>query len=176
MTRNTGSSITYTIFATTLLAGLVVVTVMHFQREQKEVRSDYIAQDVAQLADIFTAINETCSIISFDRVKNYIDFLNVVVFKGSEVGPMNLRYPEKWQGPYLVNNPTMQGVEYMVLATNSGHFVVPGEDVVLSNGKTVGTDIPLDDEESENDEKRTSNRLRKPPAVGGGEPGAGRIR
>ena len=60
-----------------------------------------IAQEVVQLRDIFHRIHKTCVIIDFDEQKNHINFLNVEKFTGSEVGPMNLAHPEKWEGPYL---------------------------------------------------------------------------
>ncbi len=134
----------YTGIITIILAGATTVTIVHLWREPQVLRSDYIAHDITRLAEIFSRINETCSIISFDRTHNYIDFLNIIEYKGSEVGPMNLRYPDGWEGPYLRDNPTMQGVAYMVLAAQDGHYVVPGEGVTLSNGKTIGSDILLD--------------------------------
>lgn len=136
----------YTGIIAVLLAGVTGLTMYHLFHEPQQMRSDYVADDVAHLAKIFNKINETCSIISFDRVHNYIDFLNVVEYKGSEVGPMNVRYPDGWQGPYMIDNPTIQGVAYMVLATQEGHYVVPGVGVTLSNGKTIGSDIVLDAE------------------------------
>jgi len=137
-------SLWYTLGVTLLLAGATALTMFHLYRQPQEMRSDYIAQDVQELARICNRINTTCSIIGFDRVHNYIDFLQVVVFKGSEVGPMNLRYPDEWEGPYLRNNPTIQDTAYMVLATDYGHFVVPGEGVTLSNGQQIGRDIICD--------------------------------
>ena len=133
----------YTVIIITILGSATGITLYHLYQQPQMMRSDHIAQDVQELGHVFTKINETCSIISFDRVQSYIDFLNVAVFKGSEVGPMNVRYPDEWQGPYLMDNPTIQGVNYMVLVTDAGHYVVPGEGVTLSNGKTIGTDITL---------------------------------
>jgi hypothetical protein len=83
-------------------------------------------------------------IIDFDNQKNSINFLNVAKFTGSEVGPMNLAHPEKWEGPYLQDNPTMQHIAYQVVSTKKGYFITPGEGVKLPNNKIVGKDIVLD--------------------------------
>jgi hypothetical protein len=103
-----------------------------------------IAHDIAQLRDVFHKIHKDCVIIDFDAQKNPINFLNVEKFSGSEVGPMNLVHPEKWQGPYMKDNPTMYHISYQVVSTKDGYFVTPGDDVRLPNKKIVGTDIVLD--------------------------------
>ena len=103
-----------------------------------------IAQEVAQLRDIFHRIHKTCVIIDFDAQKNPINFLNVVKFVGSEVGPMNLVHPDKWEGPYLQDNPTLYHIEYQVVSTKKGYFITPGDGVTLPNKKVVGKDIILD--------------------------------
>lgn len=103
-----------------------------------------IAQEVVQLRDIFHRIHKTCIIIDFDEQKNHINFLNVEKFTGSEVGPMNLVHPDKWEGPYLKDNPTMQKIAYQVVSTKKGYFITPGDGVKLPNKKVVGKDIILD--------------------------------
>ena len=103
-----------------------------------------IAKDVVQLRDILHRIHKTCIIIDFDAQKNPINFLNVAQFVGSEVGPMNLVHPEKWEGPYLKENPTMYQIAYQVVSTKKGYFVTPGDGVQLPNKKIVGKDIILD--------------------------------
>lgn len=103
-----------------------------------------IAQDIMTLRDIFHRIHKDCIIIDFDAQKNAINFLNVATFTGSEVGPMNLVHPEKWNGPYLKDNPTIFHTAYQVVSTKKGYFVTPGDGVQLPNKKIVGTDIILD--------------------------------
>jgi len=104
-----------------------------------------IIQEVQQLIDIFKRIDKKCKILDFDYQKNNINFLNVEKFAGSEVGPMNLVYPQNWEGPYLKDNPTIQDKEYQIVKTKKGYFIVPGYGVKLSNGKIVGKDIILDE-------------------------------
>jgi hypothetical protein len=111
--------------------------------QKKQLNDLLIAQDIQKLVQIFKQIDETCEIIDFDHQKNLIDFLNVGSFSGSEVGSMNLKYPEKWQGPYVEENPTMQEQPYMIVKTKKGLFIVPGEGVKLANGKVIGKDIIL---------------------------------
>jgi len=103
-----------------------------------------ITQEVKQLVKIFKRIDKKCKIIDFDYQKNNINFLNVEKFTGSEVGPMNLVYPQNWEGPYLKDNPTIQGKEYQIVKTKKGYFIVPGQGVKLSNGKVIGKDIVFD--------------------------------
>jgi len=97
-----------------LLGGLFVIAIINLFFRSQETTSAMIVDDIAQLAYIFQRIDKTCSIIDFDYQKNPINFLNVTSFVGSEVGPMNLAYPEKWEGPYLKDNPTIQEKEYQV--------------------------------------------------------------
>jgi len=132
-----------TIFLFVLLVGVSLFRMFY----QVQTFSDQIiAKEVMQLVDIFKKIDKQCKIIDFDYQKNPINFLNVIKFEGSEVGSMNLVYPKKWQGPYLDDNPTIQGKEYQIVRTKRGYFVTPGDGVVLSNGKVVGKDIILDED------------------------------
>ncbi len=115
-----------------------------FYRE-RQIGGCIMADDVTKLQKIFEKIHQTCQIISFDYHKNPINFLNVKEFTSSEVGPMNLAYPQKWQGPYVEDNPEVQGKAYQVIRTKQGHFIVPGDGVVLPNGKKLGSDVPIDE-------------------------------
>ena len=122
---------------------LVGITIFSFLYRSKEYAANLMTQDIAQLQKIFQRIDEKCKILSFDYQKNPINFLNVGKFEGSEVGPMNLTYPDQWEGPYLDDNPTMQGKEYEIVRTKKGHFIVPGTGVEMPNGKEIGKDIIL---------------------------------
>lgn len=102
-----------------------------------------ITEDITKLATIFNKIDKTCGIVDFEYQQNPINFLNVKSFVGSEVGPMNLKHPEKWEGPYLKDNPTLQEKEYMVIRTKQGYFITPGNGVKLPNRKRIGKNIML---------------------------------
>lgn len=134
----------FPLFVVSLLIGFIAVTWYVTKYYAKEGSSVIIARDIAQLRDIFNRIHKTCGIIDFDYQKNQINFLNVKEFTGSEVGPMNLVYPDKWEGPYLEDNPTMQAKEYQIVETKKGYFITPGKGVKLPNGKVIGKDIILD--------------------------------
>lgn len=127
-----------------VFVGLFLLSFVGFYIKSKKDTGLIIADDVAQLKIILEKIHATCKIIDFDYQKNWINFLNVASFEGSEVGNMNLAYPEKWEGPYLKDNPTIQEKEYMVVKTDKGYFITPGEGVRLPNGKKIGSDILLD--------------------------------
>ncbi len=130
-------------FSAVLLVFLFGLYIAVFWRKTFTYRDEVIAENVAQLADIFKKIDEQCGIIDFEYQKNYIDFLTVESFVGSEIGSMNLKYPKHWQGPYLDDNPTMQEKYYQIVRTTKGYFIVPGEGVRLANGKVIGQNIVL---------------------------------
>ncbi|TET06511.1 hypothetical protein E3J79_01555 [Candidatus Dependentiae bacterium] len=125
---------------------LIVLAIFNLRVTSKYYLADLIVRDVTQLATIFERIDQECKILDFDYQKNRINFLNVKSFVGSEVGPMNLAYPDKWNGPYIDDNPTYQDKEYLVVRTKKGYFVTPGEGVKLPNGQIIGKDIILDED------------------------------
>lgn len=102
-----------------------------------------MADDVAQLSQIFKTIDDTCGILGFDYDKNTIDFLNVKSFVGSEVGTMNLADPSKWQGPYLERNLVMQDKYYQIVRARDGYYIVPGDGVKLANGAHMGAELTI---------------------------------
>lgn len=102
-----------------------------------------IADDVECIARIIERVHSDSGIIRFTHDATVVDFLNVRSFVGSQVGSITLAQPDKWQGPYLVSNPTAQDVEYQIINTQQGLFVVPGNGVTLPNGKLIGADLIL---------------------------------
>ena len=127
------------------LGGMFLLTVGYYWTEQVNSINQLIKEDIHNLATILNKINTTAGIISFEHEKNYIDFLNVVKFVGSEVGSMNLKYPEKWEGPYLQDNPTMQEKYYQVVKSGKDYYVVPGLGVRLSSGQMVDLVITIEE-------------------------------
>lgn len=124
----------------------IALSVWNFKYQTKETIGSIIATDVVRLQKIFETIDKDCGIISFDYQKNPINFLNVISFVGSEVGPMNLTYPDRWKGPYLPDNPVVESKAYQIIHTKNGYFITPGEGVKLPNGKVVGKDILFDED------------------------------
>ena len=59
--------------------------------------------------------------------KNAINFLNIKKggFSGSEVGPLNLARPEKWQGPYEGHTLEVQDIHYLTGENQKGIFYYP---------------------------------------------------
>ncbi len=129
-----------------VVAGLVIVSVINFIYRSDYLTGSVIAEDVKKLEAIFVKIHKDCIILSFDYQQNPINFLNVEKFTGSEVGSMNLARPENWKGPYVDDNPTVQGKEYMVVRTKQGHFITPGNGVKLPSGRTIGKDLVLNED------------------------------
>jgi len=127
-----------------IIIGLIITSFINFYYRSSILTGHIIAEDVKKLARIFNTIDRQCRIIGFDYDKNPINFLNVEKFSGSEIGSMNLAYPDKWDGPYLFDNLTVQSIEYMIVATDNGYFITPGDGVALPNGKVIGKDIVFD--------------------------------
>ena len=141
------------------IAVLVFTVIFSFMYRSKAVTSYTVAEDIEKLVTIFNDINTQCGIISFDYQQNPINFLNVGMFKSSELGPMNLARADKWQGPYVNDNPNVQGKEYMVVRTKKGHFITPGNGVKLPNGAVIGQDIILNENADIQAMMRDSNKL-----------------
>lgn len=136
----------FTIIVSVLIAFFIGLSIFNLKYRTKEATGEVIAQDILKLKQIFVSIDQDCKILGFDYQKNPINFLNVGSFAGSEVGPMNLTYPDRWKGPYLDNNLTVQDQEYQVVYTKKGYFITPGDGVKLPNGKVIGKDILLDED------------------------------
>ncbi len=133
------------VMVTIFFITMIIIAIVNWRITSKEYLADIIAKDLGIVASALERIDNDCKILSFDYQKNRINFLNVTSFVGSEVGSVNLAYPDKWQGPYLEDNPTYEEKEYLVVRTKYGYFVTPGEGVTLPNGKIVGKDIILND-------------------------------
>ncbi len=130
-------------FAATIFSALLIISVVMFWQQTSKSAEMIIHQDVIALQKVFQKIHQDCKILSFDHEKNYIDFLTVKEFVGDQVGSMNLGVAKFWKGPYMKENPQVQEHAYMVLKNKQGYFIVPGDGVVLSNGKIMGKDIVL---------------------------------
>jgi len=129
------------LISSALLTGLFFLTWYQFTKEARVIINQVIVADITQLKAIFDRIDTECGILGFDHEKNYIDFLTVKSFVSSEIGAMNLIAPEKWQGPYVQDNPNIQSKKYEIVLTKKGYYIVPGTGVQLSNGKVMGKDI-----------------------------------
>ena len=124
---------------------VVCVSLFNFWFKAREYDSAFIVKDLQQLQEILLRIDNDCKILSFDYIKNPINFLNVGTFTSSEVGPMNLGYPKNWKGPYVQDNLQVQNIEYQIVKTKKGLFITPGDGVILPNGNVVGKDLVLDE-------------------------------
>lgn len=124
-----------------LFTALFGYTLYYFWGQAQHVAVDTIVDQLSKLVTVFEKIDSNCKILGFDLDKTPINFLTVSRFAGSEVGSMNLAYPDKWEGPYVERNPTIDGKYYYVLTSKNGYFIVPGDGVKLSDGKVLGKDI-----------------------------------
>lgn len=146
MSKNGTSNIVVALGTAAFLLFLVGITIFYFLNYTKQATADQIITDIELLGSTFKKIDETAVILEFNSPKSVINFLNIKKdgFVGSEVGPMNLVHPQKWNGPYLRDNPMIDNKEYQVIKTAEGYYVVPGDGVKLPNGKIMGTDVIID--------------------------------
>ncbi len=126
-----------------IFIGLFALTMYYYAFQGRTLASTLIAQQTALLRKTFEKIDNHCGISSFDFEKNYITFLTVKSFVGTAVGPMHVTNPDQWRGPYLKDNPTLQGHYYYVLKHKDGYYIVPGDGVVLRGKKVLGRDIEI---------------------------------
>ncbi len=110
-------------------------------------RPYYIAQimqnDLDTLLTILNKIDNECDILHIKNNHVVLDFFTVKNFAGSEIGGINLAYPQNWSGPYMTQNPVLQQCYYELIVAQDGAFVVPGNGATLPNGKIMGKDIVL---------------------------------
>jgi len=132
------------ITAAAALVVLLLITIGAFLYNAKMATNRIIGKHIEEMEQIFNDINEKCGILGFEHDTNFVDFLTVGSFVGSEVGSMNLREPKNWEGPYLHDNPTIQTKYYEIVRTDKGYFLVPGKSVKLSSGLVIGEDIVFD--------------------------------
>jgi hypothetical protein len=127
-----------------LFALLCTVAVMQHLRHSRTLVSQLISNDVTHLASMLTQIDEQCGIkhVSYDTT--LIDFLTVRSFVGNAIGTIELAHPEKWQGPYRYENPTIQGKHYRIVKLKDCLCVAPGEGVILSDGSIVGKQAKIE--------------------------------
>lgn len=132
------------IVAIIVIGGALSFTIYQFYKQSRLATDRIITEHIEQLVTAYTKIEEDCEILHILHERNYIDFLNVRSFSGSEVGSLNLVRPERWSGPYMLDNPTMQGKLYEIVHIKGGYYIVPGQGVKLTNGKVIGKDIIFD--------------------------------
>jgi len=133
----------FPVFSVTIFGLLIVFFLLHVFYNKPYFRAVIIAKDLGKITHVLGRIDSDCSILEIENVQNYVDFLNVEKFAGSEVGCLNLAYPKNWKGPYLMDNPTFQGKPYQIVKTREGVFVLPGNGVKLPNGFVVGKDFTI---------------------------------
>lgn len=127
------------------LAALLLLATVGLWYQYKDDTGTIIAQDIEQLGTIFDRIDREAGILGFDYEKNPINFLTIKHggFVSSEVGSLNLIHPDRWQGPYLARNPTIQDKEYEIVKNYNGYYILPGTDVTLPDGKQIGLTLKI---------------------------------
>ncbi|KKR96912.1 MAG: hypothetical protein UU47_C0005G0025 [candidate division TM6 bacterium GW2011_GWE2_41_16] len=140
----------YTWITTVILAVLFIATVWFLVKSAPYTQDEIILQHIKLLSETFKKVDTECGIVGFEdeggsRKKCYIDFLNITSFSGSEAGALNVLYPDKWHGPYLKDNPTIQERFYYIMKIRGSFYIIPGDGIKLSNGKTIGKNLMIDE-------------------------------
>jgi hypothetical protein len=133
----------FAIFSTTVLVGLLAIFLFKTSKDQPIHLSTIIKNDLEQIEKTLSKIDKECNILSILYNNVRVDFLNVEKFSGSTIGCLNLAYPQKWQGPYLPRNPSLQGKFYEIVKAQEGFFLIPGSGVKLPNGLALGKNIKI---------------------------------
>lgn len=113
--------------------------------ESTSLKKEKITERMENIADLLMKIDSDCGIESFALDKTPLNFFTVASFVGSEVGSLKLKHPDRWTGPYMVENPTLQGIPYVLIKSTRGYlYIAPGDGVRLSQGDIIGRDVILD--------------------------------
>lgn len=134
----------FTVFSATLLSLLLVIFIARVFYNRPYFLASVIKEDLVSIDQILAKIDKECNILNIRPDNAVIDFLTVEKFAGSTVGCLNLAYPERWKGPYLHRNPTLQSRPYEIVQTHEGLFIVPGKGTRLPNGQVVGKNFTID--------------------------------
>ncbi len=133
----------FTVFSATLLSLLALLFVFKMYYSKPYFVASLIQADLCRLEEILHKIDNTSEILALQNDHEPIDFLTVKSFVGSMVGGINLAHPQKWAGPYLEQNPSIQGKFYELVRAKDGYFVVPGQGVMLPHGAVMGKDVVI---------------------------------
>jgi hypothetical protein len=134
---------TFPIFSVIILLSMLGFMVVRYNYNRPYRLALFVQQDVARLADILHTIDAECSILQIKYDKVPIDFLTVKSFIGSEIGGLNVAYPEKWNGPYVHDNPDITGQIYQIVKAKDGYFIVPSDGFELPSGWVLGYDVVI---------------------------------
>jgi hypothetical protein len=135
----------FVVFSSTLLAFLLLVFFLKIYQDTSSVRVSVMREDLEILQQLLNRIDKECNILSIRSNGADLDFLTVEKFVGSTVGCLNLAYPKNWRGPYVQQDPTMDGKFYEIIHARDGYFIVPGRGVRLPNGLVMGKDVKFSD-------------------------------
>lgn len=137
----------------TLVVGLLFLGAFgglayYFMGKTQSKQHAQIVEHIRTLSDIFKRINKSCQIVAFEKDKSDITFLNIKKdgFTGSQIGHMKLGEPKNWEGPYLEENPRIQDKYYQIVKAKQGYFIIPGDGVMLPNGKVINKDIIINED------------------------------
>lgn len=131
----------FPIISGAILGTLLLLFAHQIITERPFLYTALIQSDLERISKSLNFIDEQCAIsdIKYDRLA--ITFLSSAKEAMAERAGLVLEHPEKWDGPYSIDNPTVQARPYELLRAADGYYLVPGNGVKLPNGKIMGQDI-----------------------------------
>lgn len=133
----------FPVMSTAFLVLLMTIFAVRVFYSRPRVVASIIEDDIKLITLALEKIDAKCNILRVEDDYNEIDFLNMEDFTGSQAGPLNLAYADKWEGPYLQVNPMLQEQYYELVRALDGFFVMPGRGVRLPNGLVIGEDFEV---------------------------------
>lgn len=136
----------FTFFSSIFFSFLLIFFVFKVYYEKPNLVASLIQSDIKNIHYILSEIDKKCFISHVKKNCIPLDFFTVVKFVGSEIGGLNLRHPERWQGPYMKDCPEFQLKAYELIRARDGFFIIPGFDTKLPNGFIVGRDFDISEQ------------------------------
>jgi hypothetical protein len=133
----------FIVFSSIFLIIIFTISIIFLFLNKKYYVTKIINDDLEILHEKLARIDEDCNIINITQNPLVLDFFTVRNFQGSVIGGINLAHPKNWKGPYLSQNPTLQGKYYEIIQAKDGLFIIPGKGVKLTNNQIVGKDIMI---------------------------------
>jgi hypothetical protein len=135
----------FIIFSSTLIVLFLLLLMFLFKTYYNKPYfiSNLIKNDLKIINTALKKIDKQCNIIGIKNDRVILDFFTVKKFVGSEIGGLNLAYPQEWLGPYLDNNPVLQQKFYEIVKVQDGFFIIPGSGIKLPNGVTIDKEFQI---------------------------------
>jgi len=122
---------------------LLIVCTAHFVGQSSEWNAGTVRADLSHLEEALKNFDGDCGIQEVLSGGHSLLFLTQTARPTDAFAAFKLANENTWRGPYIHKVPVAQGYPYMLLKTNKGLFIVPGEGVRLPKGSILGKEFFL---------------------------------